>query len=105
MYSLGLLRSGDLFGFVNEADKKLSFRQRLLAIQKLQTDLKKDALGVTVLCQFWSRARRELTETGRISKGVRRAVSSAVGLSNYPLFLSTWLGTACRRRARTKCVS
>jgi len=94
MYSLDLLRSGDLYNSINEADKKLSSRERRLAIQKLQTDLKKDEFGVTVLCQFWSRAKRELSETGRISKGVHRAISSTVGLSNYPLLLSTWLGTA-----------
>ena len=49
MYSLDLLRSGDLYNSINEADKKLSSRERRLAIQKLQTDLKKDEFGVTRL--------------------------------------------------------
>src|SRR5262249_12033459 len=79
-----LWRSGDLYTTANEADQKLSSRERRSEVLNAATDLKKDRLGTKYLKLGWSRVKRELIETGQTSKPTWEWLISTVGVSDYP---------------------
>jgi len=85
MLSIGLLDSRLLYRATNEADQKVSTKDRLLAVQRHQSDLKKDYLGLAYLNKLWSEVKCELANKGHISKRLMDVLLSTQGVCDHVL--------------------
>ena len=73
--SLDLWGLGKLFRASNESDQKLSTRERLLVVQKCQSDLRRNHKSVEYLRVALSKVKSELASKGHLSEPVQKSCS------------------------------
>ena len=82
MASLDLLGAGALFKASNESDQKLSSRERLLVVQKCQSDLRRNHESVEYLRAALLKVKSELASKGELSEPAKDLLVNTFGLTD-----------------------